>query len=178
MAKITYDNKSTLNPQPSVADVNKVTSGDMNEIKSVVNTNYGEVGNITNLTTPDKTSIVNAINSMQGIILWANENPTTAFGSKTISLSTSNYDILEVFYVTHVSNERNMKSIRLVKGFDGNLTAIPRAGGEYTREFNRVSDTSYTFSTGYTYTSYMGGKTPTQNVCLPLYVIGYNTGLF
>lgn len=37
MAKITYTNKVTLNPQPSIADENKVTSGDMNEIKNVVN---------------------------------------------------------------------------------------------------------------------------------------------
>lgn len=110
-------------------------------------------------------------------LLWINENPTTAFGSKTISLSSSDYDILEVFYVTHVSNERNMQSIRLIKGFDGNLAVIPKAGGEFSREFNRVSDTSYTFSTGYTYTSYMGGKTATQNVCLPLYVVGYKTGI-
>ena len=66
MAVITYDNKSTLNPQPSVADANKVTSGDMNEIKSVVNTNYEEVGDITNLTTIDKSSIVNAVNELKG----------------------------------------------------------------------------------------------------------------
>jgi len=37
MAKITYSDKSTLNPQPDIADENKVTSGDMNMIKSVVN---------------------------------------------------------------------------------------------------------------------------------------------
>jgi hypothetical protein len=66
MAMITYDNKSTLNPQPSVANANKVSSGDMNEIKSVVNTNYGEVGDITNLTTTNKTSVVNAINELKG----------------------------------------------------------------------------------------------------------------
>jgi hypothetical protein len=66
MAMITYDNKSTLNPQPSVANANKVSSGDMNEIKSVVNTNYGEVGNIANLNTTDKSSVVNAINELKG----------------------------------------------------------------------------------------------------------------
>lgn len=66
MAMITYDNKTTLNPQPSVADANKVTSGDMNMIKSVVNTNYGEVGNIANLNTTDKSSIVNAVNELKG----------------------------------------------------------------------------------------------------------------
>ena len=66
MAQITYTNKETLNSQPSIADKNKVTSSDMNEIKSVVNTNYGEVGDITSLTTTDKTSVVNAINELKG----------------------------------------------------------------------------------------------------------------
>lgn len=65
MAVITYDNKSTLNPQPSVADANKVTSGDMNEIKQVVNTNYGEVGDITTLTTTNKSSVVSAVNELK-----------------------------------------------------------------------------------------------------------------
>lgn len=37
MAKITYDDKVTLNPQPDVANENKVTSGDMNMIKNVIN---------------------------------------------------------------------------------------------------------------------------------------------
>lgn len=66
MAQITYTNKETLNSQPSIADKNKVTSSDMNEIKSVVNTNYGEVGDITNLNTTDKSSVVNAINELKG----------------------------------------------------------------------------------------------------------------
>lgn len=37
LSKITYDNKVSLNPQPGVAEVNKVTDANMNEIKSVVN---------------------------------------------------------------------------------------------------------------------------------------------
>lgn len=37
MSKITYANKSALNPQPSIAEENKVTDANMNEIKSVVN---------------------------------------------------------------------------------------------------------------------------------------------
>ena len=39
MAKITYTNKVALNELPSIADINKVKAGDMNEIKSVVNEN-------------------------------------------------------------------------------------------------------------------------------------------
>lgn len=40
MAKITYDNKITLNPQPSIADANKCTANDLNEIKESVNALY------------------------------------------------------------------------------------------------------------------------------------------
>lgn len=35
--KITYEDKVSLNPQPSIANKNKVSDADMNEIKAVVN---------------------------------------------------------------------------------------------------------------------------------------------
>lgn len=43
LSKITYEDKETLNPLPSVADKNKVTDSDMNEIKSVVNSAIDQV---------------------------------------------------------------------------------------------------------------------------------------
>lgn len=43
MAQITYANKSTMNSNPSVPATNKCQASDMNEIKSVVNTNYTEL---------------------------------------------------------------------------------------------------------------------------------------
>ena len=52
MSKITYSNKVTLNPQTSIADINKVTADDMNEIKTVVNTNDDN-------TTANSTAITN-----------------------------------------------------------------------------------------------------------------------
>lgn len=39
---ITYTDKVALNENPNVADINKVTDDDMNEIKSVVNNNANE----------------------------------------------------------------------------------------------------------------------------------------
>lgn len=39
MAQITYDDKVALNENPSVAEINKVTDNNMNEIKNAVNTN-------------------------------------------------------------------------------------------------------------------------------------------
>ena len=43
MAKITYDNKEAIQNDASLADKNKVTDADMNEIKQVVNVNYDEL---------------------------------------------------------------------------------------------------------------------------------------
>ena len=40
MAQISYTNKIALNENPEIADINKVTDDDMNEIKQVVNDNY------------------------------------------------------------------------------------------------------------------------------------------
>ena len=62
--KITYTDKEYLDINSDVPDKNKVTDDDLNEIKNVVNTNYDEAGNISNLDTTDKTSLVNAINEI------------------------------------------------------------------------------------------------------------------
>lgn len=43
MAKITYDDKEAIQNDASLANKNKVTDADMNEIKQVVNANYDEL---------------------------------------------------------------------------------------------------------------------------------------
>lgn len=73
MGKITYTNKVALNENPEVADINKVTDDDMNEIKSVVNTNDDNVGDITILTTTTKTSTVSAINELNSTKATSND---------------------------------------------------------------------------------------------------------
>ena len=47
MAQISYTNKVALNVNPEIADINKVTDNDMNQIKSVVNDNYNKTIQIT-----------------------------------------------------------------------------------------------------------------------------------
>ena len=46
MQTITYSNKSTLYANGSIPDANKVNAADMNEIKSVVNSNASETENL------------------------------------------------------------------------------------------------------------------------------------
>lgn len=64
MRTINYTNKTALNVNSSIADVNKCNAGDLNEIKSVVNANASECGNASSLNTSNKTNLVNAINEV------------------------------------------------------------------------------------------------------------------
>lgn len=74
MSKITYTDKVTLNENPNVADVNKVKADDLNEIKNVVNGNDDNVGNLSQLNTTDKSSIVGAINETINYVSLKNKN--------------------------------------------------------------------------------------------------------
>lgn len=64
MSKITYDDKIDLHVDSSIANINKVSASDMNEIKTAVNDNADDIGDISTLTTTDKTSVVNAVNEL------------------------------------------------------------------------------------------------------------------
>lgn len=64
MSKIGFADKVALNENASIPDINKCKASDMNEIKQVVNENDDNVGNLTNLVTPNKNNIVGAINSV------------------------------------------------------------------------------------------------------------------
>lgn len=70
MSKITYDDKIDLHVDSSIADINKVSASDMNEIKTAVNDNADDIGNISTLTTTDKTSVVNAVNELNEPEKW------------------------------------------------------------------------------------------------------------
>ena len=80
MSKITYENKVALNVNSDIADINKCNASDLNEIKNVVNTNDDDfntlninVGNITQLNTTNKSSMVNAINEVNNKFNYSTE---------------------------------------------------------------------------------------------------------
>ena len=64
MSKITYADKETLYINADVPANKKTQSSDMNEIKQVVNENDDKVGELNDLNTTDKSSIVNATNEV------------------------------------------------------------------------------------------------------------------
>lgn len=84
MQAISYTNKSALNENTGIADINKCNASDMNEIKTVVNSNANECGDASSLNTTNKTSLVNAINEVntglgtkQATILTGTSLPAT-----------------------------------------------------------------------------------------------------
>ena len=144
MAKITYDNKETLNAQPSIANKNKVTSDDMNEIKEVVNENDDNIGTLSNLNTTDKSSIVGAINELKNAEIYSTTEVKT--GKKwidgkdiyrividdTLGTSNNNWKQINVFSANYVDKVVSLEGIFSVS--NGNFYNIP---------FTRITDSSF-----------------------------------
>lgn len=154
---ITFNDKSNLNVNSQVPDINKINDTDMNEIKSVVNNN------------------ANILKGIQGIVLWANPNPSSVIASSiNITLSSDDYDVLECYY--KASNDgSDMESTKIIKGMNFNLSATGYQGAGLRRRITYNSDTSYTIGlyNGETLTDSGTGK-----YIIPIYLIGYKTGLF
>ena len=161
---ITYDDKSYLNENSSIADVNKVKDTDMNMIKSVVNNNATETSNNTT-----------NISNITGQILWTNLSPTSSFTPQTISLNSSNYDMYECIFYGSVTMADTLSTGRIPKGTNFFLLQTYNTGsGDRTRnrKIQYVSDTSMTVTEGT-----QAGET-NNNSNIPAYIIGYKTGLF
>ena len=98
MAKITYEDKEFLNKNENIADKNKVNDTDLNEIKNVVNENDDSIGNLSNLSTEDKSSIVNSINELtkKGVFnLWSGD-VTSSNTAINLNDNYTNYDFIVV----------------------------------------------------------------------------------
>lgn len=154
---ITYGDKSYLNQNADIPATNKVQDTDMNEIKSVVNNNATELTNIT------------------GQILWTNPNPTNPMASQAITLSSSDYDMYEVIFYGSFTGADTLTTGRIPKGGNFFLQQIYNTGSGNilrSRKIQYVSDTSMTVTDG------TQGETTNNNVNIPVYIIGYKTGLF
>lgn len=170
LSKITYANKSALNPQPSIADENKVTDANMNEIKSVVNNAIDQVdANTTN------------IGDITGTILWTNSSPTSSFGSQEIPLPTNSCDVIEIFYYTDTST-RQISSLKVPIGETANLITMfqkddhGQMGSRPVVYNNSSKVTVYDTTTIVVNDAF--NRTGNNGWCIPLYLVGYKTGLF
>lgn len=97
MSQITYGNKVTLNSQPSIANINKVTADDMNEIKSAHNDTDNKVHDILSTNQCATAYLSNDITDLQ------NSNiPLDQITSSTNLLTLSNNGIMIGSGITRV----------------------------------------------------------------------------
>lgn len=101
--QITYDDKTDLIVDTTIDNMFKVTASDMNEIKSVVNTNAEEIGDTTSLTTTDKTNVVNAINELNVPEKWVSVGTTAPTDGRRVWFKNSR-NLIEPLMATATLN--------------------------------------------------------------------------
>ena len=153
---IEYDEKVDLNTT-SVANINKVSASDLNEIKGVVNNN----------------SVI--LQNTLGKSLWENPNPTASFSAQTITLSESlaNYSCYEIIFRQNknVNNERYFSTGKIPVGH-GTILSYNTSSNFYRATGTTVSGNTISFEN-----AYAGSTTDNDNV-IPVYVIGYKSGVY
>ena len=121
---------------------------------------------------------VDAVNNIKGKILWTNPNPMSEFVSQTIKLSSSDYDYLEfIFKSDYNDNTKVIISGRTIKGYGVRTSYTSITSFKFwSRQINYNSETNYDIDNCMVITSSSGSVSNTN--LIPLYVIGYKTGLF
>lgn len=163
MAQITYDNKVKLNDDPNIPDINKVTDDDMNEIKDVVNGNY--------LTEQAD------FQGLKPFALWENPNiSATNFGPQTITLSSADYDYLEVYYYVY-NDRRAIQSLKTFKGEDFELMTVFSHDAKMwwgARLVHYVNDTTFEFKDAYSADpNAIPAPAITNDWIIPIKILGY-----
>lgn len=118
------------------------------------------------------------ISNITGKVLWTNPNPMSEFVSQTIKLSSSDYDYLEfIFKSDYNDSTKIIISSKAVKGYGVRTSYTSVTSFRFwCRQINCNSETNYSVGDCVLITASSGTVSNTN--LIPLYVIGYKTGLF
>ena len=109
-------------------------------------------------------------------VLWENPNPTASFAPQTITLSSGNYDYLEIYCKTHEENN-TLTSVKILKSFDACLSVGD--GGTGIGPVNMARYMLYKSSTVYNVsdcTRSFGEQFVVDNAfVIPIKIIGYKS---
>lgn len=140
ITKITYSNKVNINANSSVADINKVNDSDMNQIKTVVNTNADNLGDVANLV--GATNVVDALTNMN---TYSTSNETMVgvwIDNKAIYRKT--------FYVATLPNNNYVNIAHGISNVDEivNIFGIMRTPSNHTTVAFNMAGQSALYGTG------------------------------
>lgn len=111
----------------------------------------------------------------KGKILWTNPNPNNVIQNATnITFSSSDYDVIEVFYKT-ANDGSDLETAKTIKGYNLNMSASGYQGAGLRRRLTYNNDTSWTIGV---YNGETLSDSGTGKYIIPIYIIGYKTGLF
>ena len=118
----------------------------------------------------------NLINNITGSILWSNSNPTANFSGQQITLSSSDYDVLEIYWRSNESADGFFgDTIKFLKGYGSQMEfGSPFSTSKWIRRIVYVNDTTLNF---WDCLGVHDGQYH-NDYDVPLYVIGYKIGLF
>lgn len=164
--KQTWENAPSTNSPLSADRLNHMEDGIYNS--------YYQAKNTYSSTATDVYGC-NYINKALGTILWTNSSPSSDFASQSITLSSDDYDVLEFYFLQSTTANSMLPLVKIFKNYDGlaiySSSTVQDVG---TRAITRNSDTSYTIGDYYKISGGTGGN----NRLIPIYVIGYKTGMF
>ena len=195
---ITYDDKIRLKSQ-NVSEKYKVTAGDMNEIKSVVNTNVELVDEINK---PENWVLVGAeeptdgrkvwfktidnsivVNNQEWYskpkVLWTNPNPTSVFPAQDITLSNSlaDFDYYEVLFLMSKFESLCVSTGLIPASMGTSLLSLRNSGSTGTisryRDITKTNDTTLAVTT--CYQSIAGNVSQDTKIdrVIPFKILGY-----
>lgn len=146
---ITYANKSDINTS-SVPITNKITSSDINEVKTVVNDNATLMGDLTNLNTTDKSSLVSAINeALDNVTITTYANETVIQFSNGLMINTkkeaySGVSVSTAWGGVYASGDRNPSNyeVPFTEVFSVNASAGITSGNHWFMFVNGTGTTT------------------------------------
>lgn len=126
-----------------------------------------------------KAEINTLINNVKGTILWSNSQPASEFDAQYIEFEDDDYDMFKIFFSTSI-NSADTRSIDLLCDGYSNLSCIDEDFYLCSREVNNRIDGKIRIEAAYRKDS-SSSTNPTSSDnerCIPLYIVGYKTGLF
>lgn len=127
-------------------------------------------------------AINNKIGSLKPKVLWENPNKNDPFSVQSVTLSTDNYDYLEIYYWDWSESATkglwDLQCQRVPKGYNTTLITALISGGAYggVRRVQYRSDTEYLFGTcyGILENSTIINPPAARNFwCVPVLILGY-----
>lgn len=129
-------------------------------------------------------TIDNKLSPIRGTILWTNSDPTSAINVDTqINLSSSDYDFLKIIF-KRTTNQNVIYTYETLRGsvieLFCNSTSGDNAPWVRSRILQYVNDSTYTMKTSESYLQFCNSSSRSneKGACIPLYIVGYKTGLF